>query len=76
MDGRRFIADGASPSFYYAVTPDYFNVLNLRITEGRAFSGAETNVAIVSEEMVRRIWAGASPIGERIRFPERSGAGD
>jgi putative ABC transport system permease protein len=70
------VPDGVSPAFYYAVTPEYFSVLGLKLREGRVFAPADTaDVVIVNEEMARRVWNGRSPIGQRIRFPERAGPG-
>jgi putative ABC transport system permease protein len=76
VEGSRAIPEGASPSFYYAVTPDYFRVLGLGLREGRGFAGSDaSDVVIVNEEMARRVWAGASAIGQRIRFPARDSPG-
>jgi putative ABC transport system permease protein len=76
VEGRRAIPEGASPSFYYAVTPDYFRVLGLGLREGRGFAGSDaSDVVIVNEEIARRVWAGASAIGQRIRFPARDSPG-
>jgi predicted permease len=73
VEGSRGIPDGASPSFYYAVTPDYFRVVNLAVREGRSFTSADAaGVAIVNEELARRVWPGASALGQRIRFPDRT----
>jgi putative ABC transport system permease protein len=61
---------------YYAATPDYFRVIGLGLHEGRSFSARDaSDVVIVNEEMARRVWAGASAIGRRIRFPTRDSPG-
>jgi predicted permease len=56
---------GGGP-YYYAVSPDYFSTLGLRITRGRAFGpsdgGAAPAVAVVSETMARTLW----PTGEAL----------
>jgi putative ABC transport system permease protein len=76
IEGSRGVPEGASPSFYYAVTPEYFKVIGLRLREGRAFTAADpADVVVVNEEMSRRVWTGASPIGQRIRFPDRDAGG-
>jgi putative ABC transport system permease protein len=52
------------------VTPDYFETLGMPILRGRAFSDADgektTPVAIVSQSLAQRYWAGRDPIGETI----------
>jgi hypothetical protein len=59
-----------------AVTPDYFDVIGLGLREGRSFAATDSiGVVIVNEEMARRVWPGASAIGQRIRFPDRSSTG-
>jgi predicted permease len=56
---------------YNVVSPSYFEVMEIPLVEGRAFSdedrqGAEP-VAIVSEATARRYWPGESPVGKMIR---------
>ena len=52
-------------------TPGYFQTLRIRLTSGRDFGRGDTAdtqpVAIVSETMARRYWAGEDPIGRRFR---------
>jgi putative ABC transport system permease protein len=52
------------------VGPGYFNTLEIPVKAGRAFTlsdrmGSEP-VAVVNQAMVRRYWAGQSPIGRRM----------
>jgi predicted permease len=53
------------------VAPDYFKVLGIRIQTGREFTGADGEgappVAVISETMARRYWAGRNPIGTQLR---------
>ena len=57
----------------YSVSPDYFRVMGIRITEGRGIEARDVDgsgdVAVINTEMVRRfIPAGRSPIGMRVTF--------
>jgi predicted permease len=73
VEGSRYVPAGASPEFYYAVTPHYFAVFGAPVREGRAFSDADGKyVAIVNQELARRVWPGTSALGQRIRFGDAS----
>ncbi|HEX5835666.1 MAG TPA: ABC transporter permease [Pyrinomonadaceae bacterium] len=56
------------------VTPEYFDVLGIQVTKGRALNEHDTatspRVAMVNEHFVNRFFAGADPIGQRILFDE------
>lgn len=56
---------------YQIVSPGYFSVLRIPIVEGRTFAEDDANgrpaVAIVNEELAKRIWPGESAIGKQIR---------
>ena len=65
----------ASPSFYHAVTPEYFAMHGMALRDGRLFADRESGAAVVNEEMVRRIWRGRSALGERFRFNDRVSGG-
>jgi predicted permease len=60
----------------YTVTPTYFDVMEIPIVGGRPFTGRDDagapRVAIVSEDLGRRLWGGENPIGRRIRIAEDS----
>jgi putative ABC transport system permease protein len=53
------------------VSPSFFPTLGIDIVRGRAFSDLETSndtpVAVISETMARRYWAGEDPLGKRFR---------
>ena len=52
------------------VTPDYFRTFGIRMTQGRAFTPQDTatsiKVAVVSEELARKAFAGVNPLEQRI----------
>ena len=53
------------------ITPNYFSVMNIALRQGRLLSdsdGAEApNVAVISESLARRYFAGESPLGKHIK---------
>jgi putative ABC transport system permease protein len=58
------------------VSANYFDVLGVRIIEGRAFDESDDRVdaagtMIVSEGIARLVWPDRSPIGERVTYWER-----
>ena len=61
----------ASPQFF-AVSPDYFSAMRIRLTQGRAFTERDNEtspeVAIVSDAIARRYWPGEDPIGKRVKI--------
>jgi len=58
-------------AYFHRVSSDFFRTLHTRFLAGRTFSEQEihdnANVAIVTENMVRRFWNGQDPIGKRIK---------
>jgi len=59
---------------FTAVGPDYFRTLGIPILEGRAFSDADRagapEVAILNENMARRLFGGTRAVGRTLRFPD------
>ena len=60
-----------------AVSPEYFGILGIPVVAGRPFDGRDQAdgppVAVVSENLARRLWPGDDPVGKRLqiaRFPE------
>jgi putative ABC transport system permease protein len=53
------------------VSPAYFDVMNVRVREGRAFTDRDRDgapmVALVNDAMARKYWPGRDPIGRRFR---------
>jgi putative ABC transport system permease protein len=69
VDGMSDVPQQASPSFYHAVTPSFFDVTGIRLLAGRRFTAREAEpVVVVNEELARRVWSDRSPLGQRIRF--------
>lgn len=57
--------------FLQAATPEFFDILGIRIVEGRKFTSADergTPVVVVNETMARTVWPGQSAIGKCIRI--------
>jgi putative ABC transport system permease protein len=72
VEGIADLPEGASPSFYYTITPGYFRVLGAPIRHGREFvRGDGTDVVIVNEEMAARVWGSRSPLGRRVKFGDK-----
>ena len=64
-------------SFISVVGGDYFRALQIPLVRGRFFSAADTKdtqpVFIIDEELARRHWPGADPIGTRITWTRSEG---
>jgi predicted permease len=52
------------------VTPEYFDVVRMRIVEGRAVSGTDradtARVVVINETFARTVWPGQSAVGQRV----------
>jgi len=59
-------------AYLHRVSPDFFRTLRTPFLYGRPFSVNEihdgANVAIVTENLVRRFWPGENPIGKTIKL--------
>ena len=61
-----------------AVSPAYFDVLGMRIIQGRNFTKSEaltpgeSAAAVVSESLARRLFGDTDPIGQRMTIPRAS----
>jgi len=58
---------------FRTVTPDYFATLRIPLVAGRIFTERDDEeapgVAIIDEQLAKRAFAGADPIGRRLRIP-------
>jgi predicted permease len=56
----------------YAVTPDYFKVLGIRLVDGRLFTEADRVgtplVTVINETAARTFWPGQNPVGQCVRI--------
>jgi putative ABC transport system permease protein len=72
VEGIRDVPDDASPRFGFAISPAYFRTFGLPIVRGRDFSTTDLAgspaVAIVNQEMARRLWPGESALDKRIKL--------
>jgi predicted permease len=75
ISGRAAFArgeSGKSAVTYQFASPEYFDVLGIRIVRGRGFSDSERNpdaaVAIVSESVARRLWPNREAFGQVIHL--------
>jgi putative ABC transport system permease protein len=69
VDGMPSVPDGASPRFYFAITPGYFRMLGAPLKDGREFGPADgSDVVIVNDAMAQELWPGGSALGHRLRF--------
>ncbi|HUE88218.1 MAG TPA: ABC transporter permease [Vicinamibacterales bacterium] len=72
IEGRTVDNPAAAPNAdRYAVRPDYFTTMGIRLLRGRVFSErdqtAAAPVAIVGQTMAEELWPGDDPLGQRIR---------
>jgi predicted permease len=69
IPGRDSLPEMSTGGPYYSgVTPDFFPTLGTRLVRGRGITDADVaaraRVAVVNEEMVKRFWPSANPIGD------------
>jgi predicted permease len=71
VPGREAPGQTNNPS-QYAVTPDYFTVLGIRLVDGRLFTESDRTgtplVAVINETAARTFWPGGNPIGQCVRI--------
>jgi predicted permease len=70
IEGRPPVPVGQQPNVVATiVVGDYFRVLKIPLTKGRAFTDADrgdaAGVAVVSESMAKKFWPGEEPLGKR-----------
>ena len=59
-------------STFYAVSPDYFSVMGMRLLAGRSFTDRDNPsaplVAVVDERLAQSFWPNESALGKRVAF--------
>jgi putative ABC transport system permease protein len=73
IEGRPAIAPSDLPNTnYYAVTPEYFRAMGIRLVRGRVFTAQDDakapRVAIINETLARQHFPNEDPIGKRINI--------
>jgi putative ABC transport system permease protein len=72
VEGLTSVPEGASPRFYFAVSPGYFRMLGAAVKQGREFGPADgPDVVMVNEAMAQNIWGDGSPLGRRVKFGDK-----
>ena len=68
--------DPSANALYTATTPGYFDALGVKLLRGRDFTQQECEnkdsrrVAIIDEEMAKKLFANDDPIGQHIRYTQ------
>ena len=69
--GRGLIAEGFQPADMHIVTPEYFDMMGMRILRGRWLADADGNgtlpVAVINEAMAKAYWPNRDPVGVRVK---------
>jgi putative ABC transport system permease protein len=70
LEGREQQPGNRPTAAYYAVSPDYFKTMGIRVTKGRVFTERDDenapNVIVISETFARQYWPAEDPIGRRV----------
>lgn len=72
-EGVQYAAGEEPNAQFRVITPEYFQTLEMPVSNGRAFDerdaeAASLPVAIINQTMARRIYANENPIGKRLQF--------
>lgn len=73
LDGEREpVPLGRGPRHGFAVSPDYFRLMEIPLEAGRSFTPADgpgaPSVAMINQSAAALLWPGSSPIGKRLRL--------
>ena len=77
--GGGIIAEGFQPADEHIVTPEYFDMMGMRILRGRWLADTDRNgtlpVAVINEAMAERYWPNRDPLGvsvePKLRFTDK-----
>src|SRR5688572_18310357 len=71
-EGQPSLGDSGPRAVQYVVSPGFFDVMGVRLLSGRVFDRTENAesrpVAIVSEDLARRVWPSTAAMGRRLRI--------
>ena len=66
------LSDSPKRGIQRAVAPNFFDVVDLRLLDGRALNAMDDanhpTVAVVSASLAAKYWPGASPVGKRVHL--------
>jgi putative ABC transport system permease protein len=68
--------DPGAGALYTAITPGYFDAIGVKLLRGRDFTQAEAEtkdeprVAIIDDEMAKKIFPNTDPVGQHIRYTQ------
>jgi predicted permease len=69
--GQRLVPPGSQGFSQYAITPEYFRVMGIRLIAGRQFDerdrAGNTLVAIINETAARTYWPNANAVGQCVQ---------
>ncbi len=74
VPGQQPVAEGEGDhqTDFSVVSPGYFSTMEIPIVRGRSFTEADregsSEVAIINEEIARRIWPGEDPVGKQLSY--------
>jgi len=75
IEGQLRDTANRSTAFYNAVSPDYFQTMQIPVLKGRPFEarddGKSQNVIIINETLARRYFSGEEPIGRRMTLNDQ-----
>jgi len=70
IEGRTADPSTKPSATYFAVSPDYFSAMGMRLVRGRAFTARDNETApavvIIGETLARQQWPNEDPIGRRL----------
>ncbi|MFL6541535.1 MAG: ABC transporter permease [Chthoniobacterales bacterium] len=73
IEGRPLPESDWPSTTYYAVTPDYFRAMGIRLMRGRLFTAQDDarapRIAIINETLARQFFPNEDALGKRINIP-------
>jgi putative ABC transport system permease protein len=77
IDGRPTDPGNRPTAAYFAISPEYFRAMGIRILKGRPFTERDdqsaARVVIISEALARRYWPDEEPIGKHLTIGYNQG---